>query len=183
MTDAPFAGLISAGAPGVGGGAGGVTVRVAVRLTPPKLAVIVTGVEAVTLDVVMANVAVVAPAATVTEGGTAAALPLLESMTAAPPAGAAALSVTVPVADAPPETLEGETARVDSVAVPGGGGAPGSTQSTGCSPFPSLHTVSITGVDTDTECVVTVNVALLAPAGTVTLAGTDATEGLLLVSV
>src|SRR6185295_928021 len=124
-----------------------------------------------------------APAATVTEAGTVAALPLLESVTAAPPAGAAALSVTVPVADAPPETLEGETARVDSVAVPGGGGAPGSTQSTGCSPFPSLHTVSITGVDTDTECVVTVKVARLAPAGTVTLAGTDATDGLLLVSV
>ena len=40
-----------------------------------------------------------------------------------------------------------------------------------------------TGVETGTLCVVTVKVALAPPAGTVTLAGTDAADGLLLVSV
>ena len=40
-----------------------------------------------------------------------------------------------------------------------------------------------TGVDTDTLCVVTVKAALAPPAGIVTLAGTDAADGLLLVSV
>ena len=52
---------------------------------------------AVTVVVATVNVAVVAPAATVTEVCTVAAGLLLASITTAPPAGAAALSVTVPV--------------------------------------------------------------------------------------
>ncbi len=72
------------------------------------------------------------------------------------------------------------SAKDDRVTAPG---VAGSTQRTGWSPFPSLHTVNCNGVETDTFCVVTVKVALLLPAGMVTLAGTDATEGLLLVSV
>ena len=56
------------------------------------------------------NVAVVAPAATVTLDGTvAAAVLLLESAIVAPPAGAAPLSVTVPVEEFPPVTLVGFT--------------------------------------------------------------------------
>ena len=64
----------------------------------------------VTVLVATVNVAVVAPAATVTEAGTVAALVLLlVNATTAPPAGAAALSVTVPVlfAFAPPVRLPG----------------------------------------------------------------------------
>ena len=54
------------------------------------------------------NVALVAPAATVTLAGTVAtAVLLLPSVTTAPPAGAALLNVTVPVEEAPPVTLVG----------------------------------------------------------------------------
>jgi hypothetical protein len=60
--------------------------------------------------VLTVNVAVVAPAATVTLAGTLAAVVLLlESVTSAPPAGAGALSVTVPVEELPPVTLVGFT--------------------------------------------------------------------------
>src|SRR6478735_7355849 len=66
-------------------------------------------VPAVTVVVLTLNVAVVAPAATVTEVCTVAAGLLLASITTAPPAGAAALSVTVPVllCFAPPVRLPG----------------------------------------------------------------------------
>src|SRR6266480_379515 len=65
-------------------------------------------VPAVTVVVPTMNVAVVAPAATVTEVCTVAAGLLLASITTAPPAGAAALSVTVPVLFArPPVRLPG----------------------------------------------------------------------------
>jgi hypothetical protein len=98
---------------------GGVTVSVAVRVTLPALAVIVAGVDAATWLVVIVKAALVAPCATVTLAGTAAAEALLESATANPPAGAAAVNETVPCADVPPLTLEGLAAIADSVAGPG----------------------------------------------------------------
>jgi len=67
-------------------------------------------VDAVTVLVLVLTVrdALVAPAATVTlEGTAAAAVLLLESVTVAPPAGAAPLNVTVPVEEFPPVTLLG----------------------------------------------------------------------------
>ena len=65
----------------------------------------VTAVAVVTGLVVIGNVAVVVPAGTVTETGTEAAVGLLlTSDTTAPPTGAAALSVAVPVLPAPPVT-------------------------------------------------------------------------------
>ena len=70
----------------------------------------VTEVGAATALVVTLKVALVAPAATVTLAGTVTAGLLLESATCAPPAGAAALSVAVPVAVPPPVTLAGLTA-------------------------------------------------------------------------
>jgi hypothetical protein len=64
------------------------------------------------------NVAVVAPAGTVTFAGTDAAVAsLLDSTTIAPPAGAAAVRVTVPVEELPPCTLVGFTDSEPSAAV------------------------------------------------------------------
>ena len=80
-----------------------------------------TGVLAPTATVVAANVALVAAPATVTLAGTLATVVLLlESATTAPPAGAPAVSVTVPVAPLPPVTLDGLTESADSDAGPGG---------------------------------------------------------------
>lgn len=74
----------------------------------PYEAEIVTEVEKRTVDVFTVNVALLVPAATVTlEGTLATPVLLLESMTWAPPAGAGPLSVTVPVEELPPVTLEG----------------------------------------------------------------------------
>jgi hypothetical protein len=53
------------------------------------------------------KLAAVAPAATVTLVGTVAAALLLDSVTAAPPAGAGAVKITVPVEGLPPPTLAG----------------------------------------------------------------------------
>ena len=74
----------------------------------------VTGVEALTLLVFTAKVALVAPAATVTLAGTVAAALLLERFTVAPPLGAAPLRIAVPVAEEPPFTLFGLTVTEDS---------------------------------------------------------------------
>ncbi len=67
-----------------------------------------TDAETVTVPVLTVNVALLAPAVTVTLEGTLAAPLLLESITCAPPVSAGPLSVTVPVEDcAPPVTLAG----------------------------------------------------------------------------
>ncbi len=71
--------------------------------------------ELVTDVVAIANVALVAPAGTVTLAGTVAALELSESDTDAPPAGAAALNDTVPVDELPPTTLVGLSDTPESV--------------------------------------------------------------------
>jgi hypothetical protein len=68
----------------------------------------VTEVDAVTALVLTVNVALLAPAATVTVAGTVAVdVLLLERETTAPPVGAGPLSVTVPVEGDPPVTLVG----------------------------------------------------------------------------
>ena len=86
----------------------------AVRVTPPALAVIVTEVDVVTEVVAIAKVAPVAPCVTDTLAGTVAAALLLDRETAKPPAGAGDVSVTVPCDEAPPVTLAGLTATVES---------------------------------------------------------------------
>lgn len=68
----------------------------------------VTIVDAPTALVLMVNVALVAPAGTLTLEGTLTAVLLLDSVTCAPPAGAGPLNITIPVEDcAPPTTLVG----------------------------------------------------------------------------
>ena len=84
----------------------------------------VTGVDVVTALVVTVNVALLAPAATVTLAGTVAVAVLLVRATAAPPVGAGPLSVTVPVEEDPPFTVVGLSATDESVGLIGGGGVP-----------------------------------------------------------
>jgi len=89
---------------------------------PFAVAVMVAAVAAVTLVVLTVNVELVAPAGMriKPEAGTTAAALLLDSATATPPAGAGPSSITVPVEDAPPVTLDGETeipVRVGSTTV------------------------------------------------------------------
>jgi len=87
----------------------------------------VTAVDAVTALVATVNVALVAPAATVTlDGVLATVVLLLESVTVAPPEGAAAVNVTVPVDEFPPVTLVGFRVSEERVAR---GGATGVTVS------------------------------------------------------
>ena len=76
-----------------------------------------------TVEVSTVNVTVLAPAATVTLDGTLATsmLPLC-SVTTAPPAGAAAVRVTVAVGDDWPSTLAGSTEIESSAAGAAGGG-------------------------------------------------------------
>jgi hypothetical protein len=83
----------------------------------------VTKVDTVTALVVTGKFELMAPAGTVTLGGTLTTPLLLESVTCAPPAGAGPLSVTVPVEDcAPPITLVGFSASEDSEMAGGGAG-------------------------------------------------------------
>ena len=73
-------------------------------------------VDAVTACVLTVKLALLAPAGMVTLAGGLAALLLLESATCAPPDGAAALSVTVPVDDCvPPLTLVGFSVSEETV--------------------------------------------------------------------
>src|SRR5437879_3787941 len=167
-----------------GGGAGGVIVSSAVLVRPPKLAEMVAEVDAVTDTVVTLNVVLVLPARTVTlpiAGTLATAVLLLKRVTTAPPVGAAALKVTVPVEDAGPITLVGLSASVESVT--GGGGAGGETVSSAVLVRPLKEAAIVMVVDAVTEVVVTVKLAVVDPAATVTLAGTVATTVLLLESV
>jgi hypothetical protein len=113
-TVAPLDGASNVGAAGVppdGGGGGDpppCTVNTAPQLVLRSAQTLACVVD-VTLVVETLNVALVAPAGTVTLAGTAAGL-IDDSCTIAPPNGAAALSLTVAVDDEPPGTLVGLSA-------------------------------------------------------------------------
>ena len=95
--------------------------RLAVRVELLYEAAMVEEVELRTIDVPTVKVAPFAPAGIVRLDGTLAAKLLLESATLAPPAGAGALRVTVPIDDCnPPTTLVGFT--VSEVTVGSGKG-------------------------------------------------------------
>src|SRR6266404_2781864 len=90
------------------------TLSVALLVTPPEFAVSVTEVFALTGVVAMVKLAELAPATTVTFGGTVAIDGLLlASVTSCPFAGAKPFKVTIPVEDPPPLTVDGESVNVD----------------------------------------------------------------------
>jgi hypothetical protein len=93
----------------------GVMFRTTLATLDPTVAVavIVAVVVEVTDVVLTVNEALVAPAATVTLPGTVAELLLLESVNTAPPEGAAAVRVTVPLELAPPTTVVGFRVSVE----------------------------------------------------------------------
>src|SRR5439155_196836 len=142
----------------------------AVLVTPAYDAEIVTGVDVVTAPVLTVNVTLLAPAATVTLAGTVAARSEERRVGKECTVRAGPLSVTVPVeVCAPLVTLVGFSVSEESV-----GRACGSTVSEAVLVTPAYDAEIVTGVDVVTAPVLTVNVTLLAPAATVTLAGTVA---------
>ena len=148
----------------------GLIVRVA-GIEFAEVAVMAAVVEEDTVDVETGTVAVVCPAGIVTDAGTVAAELLLARFTDAPPDGAGAASVTVPVALWPPDTVDGEMEKP--------------LMSADC-PLDAGFTVSIAAsVFADAAVIIAVagletalaemgNVAVVWPAGTVTDTGTVA---------
>ena len=121
------------------------------------------------------KLALVCPADTVTLDGTVATdVLLLESVTVAPPDGAAAVRVTVPVELFPPLTLVGLRVNEERVTVPAGV----MVNVACCELLPNVAVITAVVVVV-TEVVVTVNEAPVLPAATVTLLGTLADELLL----
>ena len=104
-------------------GVADVTVSVALAVAPSYVALMVAGVDAVTLVVLIEKVPLVDPAGTVTLAGTVAAAALLARVTTASPIGAAEVSVTVPTEAVPPITLAG----LKETALAAGAGAVGVT--------------------------------------------------------
>src|SRR6266850_2471679 len=147
------------------GGGAGVTVSVAVLVAPPYVPEIVTDVDDATGCVVTVNVLLVLPAATVTLAGTVATVVLLlDIVTTAPPLGAAALSVTVPVVELPPTALVGLTLNEERVA--GGGGVPaGFTVRSAERVTPPPVTEIVTTVGAETKAVMIWIAPLVLPAG------------------
>jgi hypothetical protein len=90
------------------------TVKLAVREIPAAVAVTVTAVCVLTVLVDAVKLAVAWPAGTVTLVGTETAAFELVRLTAVPPEGAGVVRVTVPVDEAPPVTLVGESASDES---------------------------------------------------------------------
>lgn len=116
--------------------------------------------------VVTVNVAVVAPAAIVTDAWTVAEVLLDERETTSPPVGAGPLSVAVPVDEVPPVTVVGESVMLVKVGA--------LMVNVADWLMPASVPVIVEVVLVTTAVVVTVNVVEVAPAGTVTVAGTVA---------
>lgn len=143
-----------------------VIVKDAVADVAPRVDVITELVFAVTAMVVTVNVAVLAPAATVTEAGTLALVMLDLSATTSPPVGATPFRVTVPVEGVPPTTEIGDREtllRVGAVMA-----------RLAVAEVDPRVAVIVADVAAETAAVVTVNVAVVAPAATVTEVGTVA---------
>jgi len=141
-------------------------VRVAVWLVPLELAVIVTLVLAETATVVTVKVALVAPEAMVTEAGVLADAELSLRVITRPLEGAAEPMWTVPVEELPPTTDVGLMVREVTVG--------GLIVRTAVWEVLFAVAVMVAFVCAATATVVIVKLAVVAPAATVTVAGTVA---------
>ncbi len=117
-----------------------------------------------TAVVEIVKVADVAPAATVTLAGRVALAELDVSVTTEPPGPAAPDRVTVPVEEVPPVRVDGDKVTLESVA------GVIVRVAVFVTPFELAVIVEVSVLDTAT--VVIVNVPVVAPAATVTVAGT-----------
>src|SRR5439155_14495168 len=159
-------------------GAPGVSVTVAVRVTPNHVAVMVAVVVALTEDVLTAKAALDFPASTTVSAGTWTTPGLLlESWTTAPLV--APVKVTVPVVGLPPVTLDGLTETDDS---DGPAGVAALTERLAVRGTFWTAAMIWTMVGGAAALVVIVNVTLVAPGGTTVEGGTVAAEGSLLKS-
>lgn len=137
-----------------------VTVRTAPTRAPPASAMITVEVVETTVLVSIGNVACVAPAGTVTLGGTVAAFVLsLVSPTACPPEGAAEASFTVPVTAVPPTTSLELSVTLDA-AGPVAAGVTASVKDFVTEPWEAVMSDDVLAL---TANVVTANEAVLAP--------------------
>lgn len=144
----------------------GVIVRVADWVEDPIAAEIVALTFAETADVLIVNVAVADPAATVTVAGTEADALLDVKFTTVPPFGALPVSVTVPVEGLPPGTDVGERVMLLTPA--------GLIVRVAVTEVLPSEAVIVALVTDETLFVLTVKVAVVEPAATVTVAGTVA---------
>jgi len=134
-----------------------------VAVPPAYMALSVTGVEEATVPAVTVKVVEVAPDATVTNAGTVAAEVFeLESVTRAPPIGAAAVKMTVPVPDWPLTIMLGAETPLRAAGA-------GLTVRPNVSLTPVRDAVKVTGVGVATPPAVTGNVVEVEPCGTVTV--------------
>ena len=151
------------------------TVREAAFVTPSQAAETVTLVFEAALPVSTLKLALLWPAGTVTLAGTMAmALSLVASVTTTPPDGAAPESITVPWDESPPLTVVGLSVSEDRLtAVAGAGGLIVNVACFELLPRVAVITALVVLV---TGCVLSVKLALVLPAPTVTLDGTVAVE-------
>ena len=145
---------------------GGLTVSTPLAVTPPAVPEIVAAATAATAEVVTVNEADLAPVGTKTLAGGTALVLLDMSVTVTPVDDAGPFSVTVPVDDVPPVTAVGENVMLL-------GTAEVTVSSAVTDVFPTVA-VTVAGVLAETATVATVNVADIAPPGTVTLPGGEA---------
>jgi hypothetical protein len=133
---------------------------------PEREAVMVAVPLAVMLEAVAEKVAEVAPAATVTEAGTESAALLSERVTTAPPAGAALLRVTVQVEEAPEVSEVGLQERLVGMVVV-------TKPREKVTEEPDREAVMMAVLSAVSVAAVAEKVAEVAPAATVTEAGTE----------
>ncbi len=164
---------------GAGAGAAAPSCRAKVSVTPLALAVRVTVCAVLTEETVAAKVAVVEPAATVTEAGTVTDELLLARLTLKPPLGAAALSATVQ--ESVPAPVIDPLAQLSEDRFVAGAGADAAAPSCRAkvSVTPLALAVRVTVCAVLTEVTVAAKVAVVEPAATVTEAGTVTDELLL----